>query len=233
MTLLATEQSAWVHSALKENVKVKVRGRPWMSAVTAAIEKSSSSCVSFQTAAVSSHGAPLTGRSSAKTPSEKFICCHSGTKKKASRPDEGDFISSLSEVWAGSGFIVSGIFFSSFRLRSHHQFSRRCGMIAQRRFSSRLEPLKRNGGGCGGGRVDPPCDHGQPKQMKFYWHANKQHTATKTRQRGGFSFAPVLPFFPPYFYFPAERVDFEKSFFHVCICQFLSVFSATGETLCI
>lgn len=86
MTLLATEQSAWVHSALKENVKVKVRGRPWMSAVTAAIEKSSSSCVSFQTAAVSSHGAPLTGRSSAKTPSEKFICCHSGTKKK--HPDQ-------------------------------------------------------------------------------------------------------------------------------------------------
>lgn len=61
MTLLETEQSAWVHSALKENVKVKVRGRPWMSAVTAAIEKSSSSCVSFQTAAVSSHGAPAEG----------------------------------------------------------------------------------------------------------------------------------------------------------------------------
>lgn len=56
--------------------------------------------------------------------------------KKDSRQDEGDFFFHLfPEACAGGDFIVSGIVFSSFRLRSHHQFSHTCGRIAERHFS--------------------------------------------------------------------------------------------------
>lgn len=45
-----------------------------------------------------------------------------------------------------------------------------------------------------GGSI-PSCDHGRPKQMKFYWHANKQHTQQQRHDKEVVFFAPVLPLF--------------------------------------
>lgn len=101
-----------------------------VSAVTAAIEKFSSSCVC---------------RVLTRGPTEELELCKDSKwkihllpfwlEKKSISARWRRLFSSLPKAWAGGGSIVSGIFFSSFRLRSHHQFSRRCGRIAERRFS--------------------------------------------------------------------------------------------------
>lgn len=201
VTLLATEQSAWVHSALKGNVKVKVRGRPWMSAVTAAIEESWSACVSFQTAAVSSHGAPAEGSELCEDSKWKVHSLPFWDKKKK-HPDQmkETFYSSLSQVCAGSGFIVSGIFFSSFRLRSRHQFSRRCGNDsgASLQLASRAFEMKRRRLRCWAGRFLPATTASPNRWNSTGTQINNTHS-NKDMTKRWFSLLPSFPFFPSVF----------------------------------